>query len=273
MLSMPLTYWNYTFATVVYLINRMPTPTLQLSSQNKNLFGSSPNYSKLHVFSCLCYHWLCPYPKHKLAPHSVPCFFLGNSLTQSAYLCFDPSTNKLNVSRHVKFVESIFPLSSFSSHALCPESTTVSKWIPLILFLPTTSSSASPPAISSTSTPTTLLPNVDLPQPVDHTNLTSQPDPSSKTISENLCSSIDETFSISQLEPQPDPISETPNPPIDWTFLTGLLTTLEPRVIITRSKHYIHKPVQKLYFSDQLQPSTSLEPTTVIQAIKDPKWH
>lgn len=30
--SLPLIYWSHAFATTVYLINRMPTPTLNLSS-------------------------------------------------------------------------------------------------------------------------------------------------------------------------------------------------------------------------------------------------
>ena len=35
--------------------------------------------------------------------------FVGYSLTQSAYLCLDPSTSKIYTSRHVNFVESVFP--------------------------------------------------------------------------------------------------------------------------------------------------------------------
>ena len=49
---MPLSYWSYAFATAIYLINHMPTPTLQLSSPYVKLFRSSPIYSKLHVFGC-----------------------------------------------------------------------------------------------------------------------------------------------------------------------------------------------------------------------------
>ena len=53
--SIPLTYWSYAFATSVYLINRMPTPTLHLSSPYENIFETTPNYSKLKIFGCLCY--------------------------------------------------------------------------------------------------------------------------------------------------------------------------------------------------------------------------
>ena len=79
--SMSLIYWTCIFATVVYLINRMPTPTLHLSSSFDKLFESPPNYTKFRVFGCLCYSWLHPYSQHKLDSRSTPSVFLGYSST------------------------------------------------------------------------------------------------------------------------------------------------------------------------------------------------
>lgn len=45
--TIPMTYWIYAFSTAVYLINRMPTPTLATSSPFQLLFGADPNYAKL----------------------------------------------------------------------------------------------------------------------------------------------------------------------------------------------------------------------------------
>lgn len=39
--SIPLQYWPYAFATAVYLINRMPTPTLQYYSPYENFLGKT----------------------------------------------------------------------------------------------------------------------------------------------------------------------------------------------------------------------------------------
>lgn len=110
--SIPKTYWPYAFATAVYLINRLPTPLLSLESPFQRLFGNSPNYNKLRVFGSLCFPWLRPYTMHKLDDRSLPCIFLGYSLTQSAYHCLHLATGRIYTSRHVKFVEEVFPFST-----------------------------------------------------------------------------------------------------------------------------------------------------------------
>lgn len=79
--SIPTIFWTYAFTTAVYLINRMPTPTLNMSSPYESIFHKSPNFSKLKVFGCLCYPWLSPYTYHKLDSKSQPCVFLGYSLS------------------------------------------------------------------------------------------------------------------------------------------------------------------------------------------------
>ena len=74
--SLPCFFLSYAFAIAVYLINRMPTTTLQNLSPYAFIFQHSPNYEKLHSFGCLCYPWLCPYIAHKLDPQSKPCISL-----------------------------------------------------------------------------------------------------------------------------------------------------------------------------------------------------
>jgi transposase InsO family protein len=116
--DLPLKFWSHAFQTATYLINRLPTPIQNNRSPFHVLFGEVPNYSKLHAFRCLCFLWLRPYNKHKLEPHSRPCIFLGYSLTQSAYKCFDPTTNRIFLSRHVVYDETIFPSLSSAQHSL-----------------------------------------------------------------------------------------------------------------------------------------------------------
>ena len=131
--SLPLIFWSQAFATTIYLINRLPANSLGISSLYKSIFGTAPNYSKLKIFGCLCYPWLRPYSSHKLDPRSKPCIFLGYSSSQHAYLCFDPTSTKIFISRHVKFVESVFPHKSLHHQLPRSDSTTIPSWIPPIL--------------------------------------------------------------------------------------------------------------------------------------------
>lgn len=137
--KMPNTFWSYAFATAVCLINRMPTPVLSLNSPYSLLFQTQPNYLKLQKFGCLSFHWLRPYCDHKLQTRSTQCVFLGYSLTQSAYMCYDPTSQRLYVSRHVRFVEDTFPFQSLSKMPSSPAAT-VSDWNPPVTLVPTITS-------------------------------------------------------------------------------------------------------------------------------------
>lgn len=107
--SLPPTYWTYSFATAMYLINRLPSPIIDNNSPYQKLFQKQPNYLKLRVFVCLCFPWLRPYTQHKLDHRSFPCIFLGYSIMQSAYLCLHLATGRIYTSRHVQYVETAFP--------------------------------------------------------------------------------------------------------------------------------------------------------------------
>ena len=93
----------------MYLINRLPTPTLQNSSLFTKLNNKELDYTFLKTFGCACYPLLRPYTKHKLEFISKQCIFLGYSAHQKGYKCLDPSSTHVYVSRHVIFDELVFP--------------------------------------------------------------------------------------------------------------------------------------------------------------------
>lgn len=143
--SIPNTYWTYAFATAVYLIKRMPTPTLSLQSPFQALFKTIPNYNKLRIFGSLCFPWLRPYTTNKLEQRSKPCIFLGYSLTQSAYLCLDPTQNRIYTSCHVRFDESKFPFKSLITTSTKPNIDSTHSSSPIITTIPLTA----PPLIDA----------------------------------------------------------------------------------------------------------------------------
>lgn len=93
--NIPLPYWPFAFATAVFLIDRLATPLLSNASPFQKLFNATPNYQKLRTFGCLCFPWLRLYAPNKLENRSLPCVFIGYSLTQSAYQCLDPLSGRI----------------------------------------------------------------------------------------------------------------------------------------------------------------------------------
>src|SRR6185312_9091757 len=79
------------------------------------LFGTPPRYDHLRVFGCACYPNISTTAPHKLASRSTRCVFLGYSPDHKGYRCFDLTSRRVLISRHVVFDESDFPYSTSST--------------------------------------------------------------------------------------------------------------------------------------------------------------
>lgn len=307
--SMPLSFWSHALQTAVYLINRLSTPILSNNmSPFTALFGDPPNYSKLRIFGCLCYPWLRPYAKNKLEPRSRPCIFLGYSLTQIAYKCFDPSSNRVFISRHVTFDESIFPYASCESALPRVNSTTFSSWSPTIpvtspvLFdvpiMQDSSQCAPRPAkdaqtLIPCTSPMPLLPCTGSSTPSTHVvpATRGQNQPPNSTTSESQQNSPKSSI--------PNPTLSTPNsltpihgnstlsPPNSSTLISIPSSRHSPpspvhpnplptdpthtHNMTTRSQNNIFKP-KHINVTTRHKLPEPIEPTCVSQAIREPHW-
>ncbi|GMJ03321.1 hypothetical protein HRI_004001300 [Hibiscus trionum] len=240
--SMPLKFWSYAVLTAVYIINRLPSKTLDHISPHQRLTSKVPDYSFLKVFGCECFPHLRPFQQHKLSFRSKPCLFLGYSPKHHGYQCVD-DTGKIYITRNMVFNEHIFP---FSSSSMPTSSNTIST--PPFPHIP--GSSITSPIPSPTTTP--------VPPPM----------PSSSTIPEAPATSPPENTShdISSSIPLPEPSQPTtttsadPIDPMQPSHTTGNTHTM-----LTRSKHGIFKP--KIY---HVQVHTT--PTTVHEAFQDSAW-
>ena len=113
--SLPLSFWHHALEMATYLLNILPTTVLGFMSPTQILYQCDPIYSELHVFGCLCFPLFPSTSIHKLQERSTPCVYLGPALNHRGSKCYDMSSKKIIICRHVKFVETEFPFSMLHS--------------------------------------------------------------------------------------------------------------------------------------------------------------
>nr|XP_009802752.1 PREDICTED: uncharacterized protein LOC104248230 [Nicotiana sylvestris] len=93
--------------TAGYLINRMPSSSIQNQIPHSVLFPKSPLYSlPPRVFGSTCFvHNLAP-GKDKFAPRALKRVFLDYSRVQKGYRCYSPDLRRYLMSANVTFFES-----------------------------------------------------------------------------------------------------------------------------------------------------------------------
>jgi len=64
--GMALNFWDEAFVTAVFIINRLPSKTINHETPLGRLHQVEPNYNFLHVFGCAVWPNLRPYNTHKL---------------------------------------------------------------------------------------------------------------------------------------------------------------------------------------------------------------
>lgn len=106
---MPIRFWDEAFKTACFLINRMPSKTINMETPLERLFHEKPDYSFLKTFGSACWPCLRPYNNRKLQFRSKRCVFLGYSTLHKGYKCLHISSGRVYISRDVVFNEDIFP--------------------------------------------------------------------------------------------------------------------------------------------------------------------
>lgn len=104
----------------------LPSKSLVFKSSYIVIFNTSPNYSFLKVFWCLCFHYFHPYVKHKFQARSSTCTFLDYALNECGFVYLDMTNKKLFVSRNVVFSKVEFPFTQCTSLSSGPSHTSLS---------------------------------------------------------------------------------------------------------------------------------------------------
>jgi hypothetical protein len=115
--SMPPKYWDEAFLAATYLINHLPSKTLDFSSPLERLFKEKPNYCGLCTFVCVCWPNLRPFNTHKLQFRSKQCVFLGYNNMHKGFKCLDVSEGCIYISRDVVFDKTVYTFSMLNPNA------------------------------------------------------------------------------------------------------------------------------------------------------------
>jgi transposase InsO family protein len=105
--KLPNYFWVEVVATTVYIMNRTPTMIIHGMTLEGKFKGKNPDVSHLIMFGCITYVHVPHKKRSKLDPKAEKCIFIGYSLEQKGYRCFNPSTRRLQVSRDVVFDEMV----------------------------------------------------------------------------------------------------------------------------------------------------------------------
>ena len=103
--SMPHCFWVDGVATAIYLINRCPTAGIYSKTPEEVWSGKKPDLSSLKIFGCICYVHIPQELRTKLDAKSEKCIFVGYSLDQKGFRCYNPVTRELLVNQDVIFDE------------------------------------------------------------------------------------------------------------------------------------------------------------------------
>ena len=84
-------------------MNGTPTAAVHGMTPEEWFTGKKPDVSHLKVFGCIAYVHVPDELRKKLDPKAEKCIFIGYSLEQKGYRCYNPVTSELRVSRDVIF--------------------------------------------------------------------------------------------------------------------------------------------------------------------------
>ncbi|KAL2243648.1 UNVERIFIED_CONTAM: Retrovirus-related Pol polyprotein from transposon RE1 [Sesamum indicum] len=110
--SMPLKFWTEALLAATYIINWLPTQTLNWKTPYELLYKKVPNYNNIKVFGCMCFASNVTPFKGKFKPRATKCVFLGYTQGQKGYKVMDLENEKVYVTRDAIFHENSFPFAN-----------------------------------------------------------------------------------------------------------------------------------------------------------------
>ena len=98
-------FWEDAIGTANYIHNRLPHKGNNNKVPFEVLYNKKVDYSKLRVFGCQAFYFIPKQFRDKFANSTFSGIFLGYDTNPSAYRIYDPSNNKIILSKAVVFFE------------------------------------------------------------------------------------------------------------------------------------------------------------------------
>ncbi|XP_071700417.1 uncharacterized protein [Rutidosis leptorrhynchoides] len=266
--GVPSNFWPHALQHATYLLNILLNKLLKNLSPTQLLYHRIPTYDHLRVFGCLCYPLIPSTKINKLQPRSTPCVFLGFPTNHHGYKCYDLSTKKIIISRHVIFDETSLLFASHTTNTSTYKAFT-DTFNPIFYNSPPTNVPTTSP------TPSSPIPNTT-PGPNSQTSPLRDPTPSTDhahntpTDTYNITPSINspsptDTYNITSTSPASPTTSSTSNSPT-------VNTTQPTRTMTTCAMQGIDKPRVPFNLSASTSNLYPL-PSNPKQALTNPNWH
>lgn len=99
-------FWAEVVATVVYILNRVPTHAAHVMTLKEKWIDRKPAIGHLKTFGCIAYAPILEENCKKLDRKSLKCIFVGYSDQNKTYRLWDPQERKIVINQDVKFDES-----------------------------------------------------------------------------------------------------------------------------------------------------------------------
>jgi hypothetical protein len=103
--QIPKTFWAEAANWSVHVLNRCPTLAVKNKTPEEAWSGIKPSVDHFRVFGCVSHVHVPDSRRVKLDAKSLKCILLGVSEESKAYRLFNPTSNKIIVSRDVVFEE------------------------------------------------------------------------------------------------------------------------------------------------------------------------
>ena len=103
--KLPKNFWPEAVNRTVHVLNRSPTLAVKNKTPEEAWSGVKPSVEHFRVFGCIAHVHVPNSNRTKLDDKSLSCVLLGVSEESKAYRLYDPTSQRIIISRDVVFEE------------------------------------------------------------------------------------------------------------------------------------------------------------------------